>query len=430
MKEKKKMSKATKQLFALAFTLVLLIAGSYAWLTLQVTGNKTNILRAGTLKLTLDDTTSNGILLEKAVPMSDTKGKTTTEYTFTLQNTGTAVGYTIYLDDVALTDGETQLEDSKVKYQLTKNGEETVALLSSLDNKVIDTGTIDKNKTNTYSLRVWIDSDAGNEVMGKILSKELRVEAVQTKQTTPTVVLKAGDYVKMIPTSTSYTISASSTGYSSDQTINPSELNLWRVIKVNNDETIDLVSEYVSSTKIYFSGQTGDTKAITTLNKIAEQYTNSKYTSGSRYMGYNGQTGTITDISAFSTPHPETVIYVNTEARGGGDTGYEKDYNLVKDALGTVIANTVGTTSPAYYWQASRYYTKVSSSEWYFGIREISDNGEIHNSATLKCTNSSGTKVNKESRDTYSKIRPIVTLKAGLTPSGSGTDIDPFVLTD
>ena len=92
MKEKKKMSKATKQLFALAFTLVLLIAGSYAWLTLQVTGNKTNILRAGTLKLTLDDTTSNGILLEKAVPMSDTKGKTTTEYTFTLQNTGTAVG--------------------------------------------------------------------------------------------------------------------------------------------------------------------------------------------------------------------------------------------------------------------------------------------------------------------------------------------------
>ena len=190
MEDKKKTNKLTKQLFALALVLVLLIAGSYAWLTLQVTGNKTNILRAGTLKLTLDDTTSNGILLEKAVPMSDTKGKTTTEYTFTLQNTGTAVGYTIYLDDVALTDGETQLEDSKVKYQLTKNGEETVALLSSLDNKVIDTGTIGTNKTNTYSLRVWIDSDAGNEVMGKILSKQLRVDASQTKQETKTAMCK------------------------------------------------------------------------------------------------------------------------------------------------------------------------------------------------------------------------------------------------
>ena len=190
MEEKKKMSKATKQLFILAFTLILLIAGSYAWLTLQVTGNKTNILRAGTLKLTLDDTTSNGILLEKAVPMSDEKGKATTEYTFTLQNSDSAVGYTIYLDDVALSDGETQLEDSKVKYQLIKNGEETVALLSSLDNKVIDSGTIGTNKTNTYSLRVWIDSDAGNEVMGKILSKQLRVDASQTKQETKTAMCK------------------------------------------------------------------------------------------------------------------------------------------------------------------------------------------------------------------------------------------------
>ena len=182
MEDKKKTNKLTKQLFALALVLVLLIAGSYAWLTLQVTGNKTNILRAGTLKLTLDDTTSNGILLEKAVPMSDTKGKTTTEYTFTLQNSGSTVGYTIYLDDVALSDGETQLEDSKVKYQLIKNGEETVGLLSSLEDKAIDTGTIGTNKTNTYSLRVWIDSSAENEVMGKILSKELRVEATQAKQ--------------------------------------------------------------------------------------------------------------------------------------------------------------------------------------------------------------------------------------------------------
>ena len=186
MEDRKKTTKATKKLFALVFALLLLIAGSYAWLTLQLTGNKTNILRAGTLKLTLDDTTSNGILLEKAVPMSDTKGKTTTEYTFTLQNSGSiASDYKIYLDDVALSDDEVQLEDSKVKYQLTKNGEETVDLLDSLDDKVLDSGTIEKNKTNTYSLRVWIDSDAGNEVMGKILSKELRVEATQTKQTTP-----------------------------------------------------------------------------------------------------------------------------------------------------------------------------------------------------------------------------------------------------
>ena len=191
MEDKKKTNKLTKQLFVIAFALMFLIVGSYAWLTLQITGDKTNILKAGTLKLTLDDTTSNGILLENAVPMSDTKGKTTTEYTFTLQNSGSiASDYKIYLDDVALSDGETRLEDSKVKYQLIKNGEETVGLLSSLEDKAIDTGTIGTNKTNTYSLRVWIDSDAGNEVMGKILSKQLRVDASQTKQETKTAMCK------------------------------------------------------------------------------------------------------------------------------------------------------------------------------------------------------------------------------------------------
>ena len=176
----KKLNKTTKQLFALALVLVVLLGGTYAWLTLQVTGEKTNVLRAGTLSLVLDDTTSEGIKLEKAVPISDEKGKTGTEYTFTLQNKGTkAASYTIYLDDVALETSETRMDDSKVKYQLTKNSKEIVALLNTLSDKVLDSGTIDGSTTNTYSLRVWIDSAAENEVMGTILSKQLRVEATQ-----------------------------------------------------------------------------------------------------------------------------------------------------------------------------------------------------------------------------------------------------------
>ena len=177
---KNKNNKITKQIVALAITLILLIGGSYAWLTTQVKGSKTNVLKAGTLSLVLDDTTSNGIKLEKAVPMSDTTGKKGTEYTFTLQNKGTkAASYTIYLDDAALETSETRMADGKVKYQLTKNSTDKTALLSSLTNKVLDSGTIDGSATNTYSLRVWIDSAAGNEVMGTILNKQLRVEATQ-----------------------------------------------------------------------------------------------------------------------------------------------------------------------------------------------------------------------------------------------------------
>ncbi len=183
----KKLNKTTKQLFALALVLVVLLGGTYAWLTLQVNGEKTNVLKAGTLSLVLDDTTSEGIKLEKAVPISDEKGKTGTEYTFTLQNKGTkAASYTIYLDDVALETSETRMDDSKVKYQLTKNSKETVALLNTLSDKVLDSGEIAGSTTNTYSLRVWIDSAAETEAMGTILSKELRVEATQAGTKTST----------------------------------------------------------------------------------------------------------------------------------------------------------------------------------------------------------------------------------------------------
>ena len=191
MREKKTQS-IPKQLFALAFVLIVLVAGSYAWLTLQVTGEKTNVLRAGTLSLVLDDTTSGGIKLEKAVPISDEKGKTGTEYTFTLQNKGTkTASYTIYLDDVALETNEKRMDDSKVKYQLIKNSKGTVALLNTLSDKILDSGEITGSTTNTYSLRVWMDSAAGNEVMGTILSKQLRVEATQAGTTTPTVAAKS-----------------------------------------------------------------------------------------------------------------------------------------------------------------------------------------------------------------------------------------------
>ena len=216
MREKKTQS-IPKQLFALAFVLIVLVAGSYAWLTLTIDKTNTNVLRAGTLSLVLDDTTSGGIKLEKAVPISDEKGKTGTEYTFTLQNKGTkAVNYTIYLDDVALEASETRMDDSKVKYQLTKNSNETVALLNTLSDKILDSGEIAGSTTNTYSLRVWIDSAAETGVMGKILSKELRVEATQAgaKTTTTAMCKRATTLHKEVCTNSDSSYYCQADGYS------------------------------------------------------------------------------------------------------------------------------------------------------------------------------------------------------------------------
>ena len=177
---------------AVLLAVIVLIGGTYAWLTLTKTGTKTNIIKAGSLQLVLDDTTSNGILLENAIPISDTKGLQTDAYTFTLENKGTmAADYTIYLDDIAIDTDKDRMNDKDVKYSLTKNGTDTnTALLSTLEDRKLDLGTISAKTTNSYTLRLWISSTAGNDVMGKIFNAKLRIEASQSTKTTPTKMCK------------------------------------------------------------------------------------------------------------------------------------------------------------------------------------------------------------------------------------------------
>ena len=121
MKEIMKKNKKTLVVI-LILLLVLVTASTYAWLRLTKNSNTINKITAGNLELVLDDTMSDGIKLEKAVPISDAEGEKGTEYTFTLENKGTVdLNYYLYLNDIDLAEGETRLEDNKVRYKLVKD---------------------------------------------------------------------------------------------------------------------------------------------------------------------------------------------------------------------------------------------------------------------------------------------------------------------
>ena len=243
--------------------------------------------------------------------------------------------------------------------------------------------------------------------------------------------VSSGDYVSYTPSSTSYTTDTTKTGYTSTQTINPSELNLWRVLSVNNDGTVDIISEYVSSTKVYFKGLVGYQNYIGYLNELAAKYRSSIYTVESRYFGYNGQTEYITNTSYFVNPAPWTCHTGydcspdpdNYEAYGGGDTGYISDYDLVNTVLGTRSAYKVGTTTATSYWMASRVYTYISSTGRYnWSGRDISVNGNVLYDTLYYYDGGFKT-------GSYAlALRPIVTLKSGLHYSGSGTSSNPWTL--
>jgi prefoldin subunit 5 len=303
----------------------------------------------------------------------------------------------------------------------------TTTTTSLLDSKITTlTTTVNSLSTKLTSLETTV-----NSLSSKLTVLTTRVTTLEYNQP---ITLKVGDYVKMTPASTSYTIAAADTGCTisgycdngTTQTIKPSELTLWRVIRLNDTGTYDLVSVYTSSTTVEFYGATGYKKLVGTLNKIAAQYTDNKYVIKTRMMGYNGQTEEITTdlIKANSgTSSTSSSTTAAQEAKGSGDDWYTTDTTLVKNVFGTLIAYKVNATSTAAeYWLASRYYSYNGSASYSWRGRSVDSSGGIsyynlyyYNSGWISYS------------PAYA-VRPIITLRSALYGYGSGTSSSPYVL--
>ena len=195
MMKKKKLGNTKLLIIAVVMTFVVMFGTTYAWLRLTKTSTIENKITAGNLELVLDDTTSEEIKLVNEVPRSYKQGMETKEYTFTLTNKNSTSSYSLSLNDLAkytndeneevTVADENRIDDSKIRYILLKDGEEASADKSKiLTDRVLDSGTIEKGQTITYSLRVWIDSKSETDIMGKIFNAQLSLEATQT--VTPT----------------------------------------------------------------------------------------------------------------------------------------------------------------------------------------------------------------------------------------------------
>ncbi len=202
-----------KKIIALALALVLLIGGTYAWLSLTLEGNKTVRLEAGTLSLRLKDE-SNAIDIEDAFPMTDEEGLATTPYTFILENNGTiASDYSVFLDSEAIPSGYNPMKQHLIKYSITKTvktkvGDEidqandttkdTQTVTETLNplktdavapdtpemgtnpDRVLDTGSLEADDYIVYTLRLWVDYRATLEEMDNAaFAGKLRIEAAQ-----------------------------------------------------------------------------------------------------------------------------------------------------------------------------------------------------------------------------------------------------------
>ena len=319
--------------------------------------------------------------------------------------------------------------------------------------------------TNTITLyaiwkRVWAENISYSKTIDNVecTSVQCALDELSKKfQNKGTIQFQVGDYVKMTPTNNSYTTDTNYTGADNEETINPQELNIWRIIRINEDGTYDAVSDKVSSTKITFKGATGYKNYVGYLNKLASQYENNKYTVSSRNIGYNGQTEYIKDTTAFDGSTLENICkkddIEDKEAKGCGESLYRSDMELVKQAYEnnetSIEAYSASTEQYTSYWVSSRLYFKdditvfnlasadgsISESAWGMVFRHYFDTDYYVCNTVIRYIYHYPFP-NEVAISTYWRnasspmhaLRPIITLRSEITATGSGTEEDPYVL--
>ena len=252
-KDKKK--KVTVIIISILIVLILLLALTYAYFSTQLSGTD-QIVKVGELELVLDET-SEGISLDNAIGISDSKGMSLEGSTFELINNGSnAVDYTIYLDDNTIGDTDTRIDDKYLKYNLNKNGTDSGATLltriGANPNRVLDSGTIEGKTTNKYKLNLWITDEVDGNYSGQVFSGKLRVEVSQERETVSETLLAS------IPDENLYDdgVDTFITGEEPNNYVWYSG-KLWRAVSVNNEEkTVKLVTQWNISAINYSGGST------------------------------------------------------------------------------------------------------------------------------------------------------------------------------
>ena len=175
---------------------MLSIGSAFAIFTVSNESEDYNVLKAGTLDIDFGEDTST-ISLTNSYPLSDTDGLASDPYTFTITNTGTLDAYyTVSLlddDEMIAADNcsENQLNKDYIKYTLNDNTIHNYSEIVAAGGQ-IDSGMLAPSESKTYTLRLWLREDAGNDVLGKHYHGKIVVNGQSSTNPTVAETLLAG----------------------------------------------------------------------------------------------------------------------------------------------------------------------------------------------------------------------------------------------
>ena len=166
-----------------------MFGGSYAIFSSTSKADEYNVLKVGNLEISYVDTGDGYgdiLSLNSAYPTSDQIGASSNPYRFNIVNTGTiAADFKIkilYDESIIEEDGcENNLLPQKfVKYKF--DSEEPVLLSSKESNGYViyEAKNLVPGSSEIHEIRIWIDENATNEILGKHFHGKVVIESVQT----------------------------------------------------------------------------------------------------------------------------------------------------------------------------------------------------------------------------------------------------------
>ena len=376
---------------------------SYAYLSISLTSNKENIVKVGDLNLVLDETSSNGITLENGIAITDEQGLAQEGASFSLKNNGKAyVCYKLYLDDKDLSSGETRVDDKLIKFSLDKDNEvgtaQTLPMIGTNPNRLLDEGTIDSGKSISYKLRLWFNSEIDANYSGQVFKGKLRVEATQCEKL-PTVSEKLLAGVgKNGAIDTSDSEQTFITGTDPNNYIWYSG-KLWRAVSIDpSDNSVKLVTQWdISSIPYNVSGKTAFE------GSYMQQWLNDTSVDG--FLG--------------NLREPEKFIKIDSKWNATATT------STTKPAKTTMVTSVIGLLNVYEYTMS---YKNTTASNGYL-------NNDLHWWTLTPYSASKVRYVYINGDADYDDVvasrgfRPAINLKSSVEiASGSGTESDPYRL--
>ena len=255
------------------------------------------------------------------------------------------------------------------KYNSSNSGSNNKNLIPEYIKEGITLGGI------TGTLKVLDTSDATAKPEDIIKGKTAYVNGVKITGTKITrEILKIGDYVEYTPdTASTYSLTSAVSGYTSNQSI-PQETMKWQIMSVNEDGTVDLISETSTSQKVYLFGNLGYNNGVWILNDIcSKQYSNKSLGITARSIKIEDIESKLSDIgietrnesNLYGTQYGDTFKPINQNtyypllyARENG-SGVNTD-TIKKDGIGRSESYYTTPTTETGTWATSLTATQMN----------------------------------------------------------------------